>query len=436
MNALVIRKFRSSFMIWVLAVTATATFSSNNAMAWSLQEAAKPYAGTEVRGICDGYSPCLAYTEMAKKFEELTDIKVVLEVVDLDAVSRQILADLLTGSQYYDIFPAQNNETSAYAAPGFTRDLTGFLEDASLRDPAVKMEDFIQAHFEISGYYEDKLVSIPYHYLPPYAAYRSSIADHAEEQANFKAKYGYALPQPPTTWAQYRDLAKFFTRKKGDTLAGTTLEKNFYGTVIPFKRHLTVYYDFERILLTMGGEYVDENFNVTIDQGDVAVNALELMLEMRKFAPPGHTEATWDTEYAEMCNGNVFMIFTWGDTTPYLEVPGDCPSSAGDMSYFVHPGNHVTGAYGQSWMIPSGSQNPEAAWLFVQWLSTKEVQNECLPLGCLAVRSDVLSDPQWEDPSWPNRQREAIHIWLDENDKLYRLVNSPSWLAWRDISGV
>ena len=47
MNALVIRKFRSSFMIGVLAVTAIATFSSNNAMAWSLKEAAKPYAGKD-----------------------------------------------------------------------------------------------------------------------------------------------------------------------------------------------------------------------------------------------------------------------------------------------------------------------------------------------------------------------------------------------------
>ena len=134
-----------------------------------------------------------------------------------------------------------------------------------------------------------------------------------------------------------------------------------------------------------------------------------------------------------MCNGTVFMIFTWGDTTPYLEIPGDCPSSTGDMTYFVHPGTHTTAAYGQSWIIPSSAQHKEAAWLFVQWLLTKEIQNECLPLGCLAVRSDVLGDPQWKDASWPNRQREAIHIWLDENNKLYRPPNTPDWFVWQDI---
>ena len=39
--------------------------------------------------------------------------------------------------------------------------------------------------------------------------------------------------------------------------------------------------------------------------------------------------------------------------------------------------------------------------------------------------SEPLGDARWEDESWPNSQREAIHIWLDENDKLYRLPNTP-----------
>ena len=427
------RRLRNGLLATIFAVGIAGTLAPDEAAAWTLEEAAKPYAGTEVIGICDGYSPCLAYTEMAKKFEELTGIKIVLEVADLEAVWRQVLADQLTGGQYYDIFPAANNQTAAFAAPGFATDLYQFMNDPALRDPSVKVEDFVQAHFEISGHYEDELVSVPYHYLPPYAAYRTSMANDPTEQANFEAKYGYAMPLPPKTWQEYRDLSEFFTREAGETLAGETLETNFYGTVAAFKRHLTVFYDYERILLGMGGEYVDADFNVKIDDGDVGVEALEYMLDLRQFAPPGHTEATWDTEYAEMCNGNVFMIFTWGDTTPYLEIPGDCPSSAGDMTYFVHPGTNITGAYGQSWIIPSSAQHKEAAWLFIQWLLTQDVQNECLPLGCLAVRSDVLGDPRWADEGWENSQREAIHIWLDENGKLYELPNTPNWFVWQDI---
>lgn len=336
------QRLKALLLAAALVVGAAGGLASTEASAWSLEEAAKPYAGTEVRGIYDGYSPCLAYIEIAKKFEERTGIKVILEVADLEAVWRQVLADQLTGG------PAANNQTVAFAAPGFTSDLTQFMNDPALRDPAVKIEDFVQAHFEISGYHDNALVSVPYHYLPPYAAYRTSIANDPTEQANFEAAYGYAMPLPPTTWEQFRDLAEFFTREKGETLAGKTLESNFYGTIAAFKRHLTVFYNFERILLAMGGEYVDADFNVAIDRDDTAVKALQYMLDLRQFAPPGHTEATWNTEYSEMCSGNVFMIFTWGDTTPYLEIPGDCPASADDTTYFVRPGTHVTAAYGQS----------------------------------------------------------------------------------------
>ena len=86
MNKSIIQQLRNCLLTGVLAAGIAGAFASTEAVAWSLEDAAKPYAGTEVRGICDGYSPCLAYTEMAKKFEEMTGIKVVLEVADLEAV--------------------------------------------------------------------------------------------------------------------------------------------------------------------------------------------------------------------------------------------------------------------------------------------------------------------------------------------------------------
>jgi hypothetical protein len=56
-----------------------------------------------------------------------------------------------------------------------------------------------------------------------------------------------------------------------------------------------------------------------------------------------------------------------------------------------------------------------------------------MALGCNAIRSDVLRDPRWRDPSWPNRQREATHIWLEDAGTLYWLPNTPNWLPWQEI---
>ena len=40
--------------------------------------------------------------------------------------------------------------------------------------------------------------------------YRKDLFENKDEQAAFKAKFGYDLA-PPKTWAQYKDIAEFFT---------------------------------------------------------------------------------------------------------------------------------------------------------------------------------------------------------------------------------
>lgn len=410
-----------------------AVLPQGKAQAWSLEEAAKPYAGTEVRGICDGYAPCLSYIELAKKFEELTGIKIKLEVADLEAIQTQFLTDLITDAQYYDFVEVISFSSGVFPAQGFVHPYSKFLDDPALRDPSVDMpNDIVPALFKLSSQYQGVQYSVPTKYVLPYMVYRHDLVND-EERANFKAAFGYDLPEPPTEWQHVLDLSKFYTRKKGEMLAGKVLERDFYGTVVPFKRHLTVLYDFERVLLGMGGAYVNEDGTVAIDQGDAAVKALEFMLALRPYSIPGYMEATWDEQYAEMCNGSVFTIFTWGDTTPFLEIEGDCPASAGNMTYYAHPGTHLSPAEGQGWFIPKSAKHPEAAFLFIQWLQTKEVQVEGMPMGGNPSRSDVIRMAEWQAEDWPNRQREQIEIWLEDNDLLYSRPNPPHWLAWNEI---
>ena len=134
-----------------------------------------------------------------------------------------------------------------------------------------------------------------------------------------------------------------------------------------------------------------------------------------------------------MCNGNVFVMFTWGDTTPYLEIPGDCPGSAGKMTYFTHPGGGLSVAEANNWMIPKSAKNPEAAYLFAQWINRKDIQARTMPMGGNPTRSDVYTMPEWSDPSWVNIQRDQLYRWLEENDKLVTRPNPPTWLAWTEI---
>ncbi len=424
---------RIAAAVTLAAGLAVSLGAANQAQAWSLGEAAKPYAGTEVRGICDGYAPCEAYIELTKKFEDITGIKVNFEIADLEAIQTLFLTDQITEAQYYDLVEVVSVHLGVYPSQGFVFPYSHFTDNPNLKDPNVNMEeDLVPALYAVSTAYDGNQYSTPTKFVLGYMVYRHDLVTD-EEMANFRAKYGYDMPLPPITWQQYYDLAEFYTREKGETLAGKVLDRNFHGTIAPFKRHLVVFYDYERILLGMGGRYVNDDWTVAIDQGDAAVKALEFYLSLRQFSIPGYTEATWDQEYSEMCVGNIFMTFSWGDTTPYLEIPEDCPASAGNMTYFPNPGTHLSPAESNNWMIPKSAQNPEAAWLFVQWVQTKEIQIETMPMGGNPTRSDVIRMKEWQDPDWPNRQREEIEIWLEDNDLLYVRPNPPHWLAWTEI---
>jgi len=408
-------------------------FATGDARAWSLEEAAKPYAGTEVRGICDGYSPCLAYIEMAKEFEQITGIKINMEVADLWAIQTKFLTDQITGSDYYDLVEIISFSLGVFPQQGMVHDWATFIDNPALKDPEVNFEtDLVPALYKMETDYDGHLYSVPTKYTLAYEAYRHDLVTD-QEKANFKTKYGYDMPLPPKTWDEFRELSAFYTRKAGETLAGQVLDKNFYGTVAAFKRHLTLLFDYERVLLGFGGSLADKAGTVLFDQTDAGVKSLEFLLSLRPYSIPGYMEATWDEEYAEMCNGNVFMIFTWGDTTPFLEIPADCPASAGNMTYFVHPGTGNTVAEGNHWMIPKSAQNAEAAFLFAQWLNRKDIQAKSMPMGGNPSRSDVVRMPEWQAEDWPNRQREQIEIWLEDNDMLVVRPAPPAWLAWGDI---
>ena len=57
MNRPIHQRVKALALAGALVVGTAGGLASTEASAWTLEEAAKPYAGTEVRGICDGYSP-------------------------------------------------------------------------------------------------------------------------------------------------------------------------------------------------------------------------------------------------------------------------------------------------------------------------------------------------------------------------------------------
>jgi len=393
-----------------------------NSADWSLAEAAKPYAGTTIRCMGDGYAPALAYQKLSEEFTQITGIKVEWEVADLAVMNQKMLADAMNNTGIYDCDEVTSVDAGLWIARGFVNPMYKFLDDPKLRDPNFDpFKQYIPETLAFSSMEDGKIFGLPYHFIPRFMVVRSDIYECASEQAAFKAKYNYDLPLKPDTWEQFRDVAEFFTRKAGENLCDKPLAEDFYGTAVSLKRYLATQYDFEMFLNAFGGVMFEgdgklgsaEGFksgeNVAFDS-EAGIKGLEYWLSLLKFVPPGYLEYTWDNTFSDMCKGKLYTLPTWGDTTPFLEDTSDqgCPAVAGKMAYYPVPGTHQTGAEGQTWFIPTSSKNPEASFLFLQWLASKDIALRCQGMGCTSPERDPWFDKAYDNEGRAQVTREII----------------------------
>lgn len=384
---------------------------------WSLKEAAKPYAGTTIRCMVDGYAPALAYEKLASEFTDITGIKVEWENADYTVISQKTFADAINNTGVYDCNEVLSIDVGVWMARDFARPVQDFLDDPKLRDPSFNpYEAYVPETLAFSSMENGKIYGLPYHFIPRFMVVRKDIAECPAEQEAFKAKYGYDLPLGPDTWDQFRDVAEFFTRKAGDKVCDQPLSEAFFGTAVSLKRYVATQYDFELFLNGFGGVMFEGDRALKDAQGFTssnkvefdspeAVQSLTYWLSLLKFVPPGYLEYTWDNTFSDMCKGKLYTYPTWGDTTPFLEDSTDagCPAVAGKLAYYPVPGTHQTGAEGQTWLIPNSSKNPEATFLFLQWLASADVARRCQAIGCTSPQR-----APWFSPEYDNEPRSIV----------------------------
>jgi multiple sugar transport system substrate-binding protein len=181
----------------------------------------------------------------------------------------------------------------------------------------------------------------------------------------------------------------------------------------------------------MGGELYDADYNLKLNSPE-AIAALQFMLDMREFAPPSFAEYTWDEQYSDFCNGNTFSGWCWADVGFYLQIEEDCPASAHNVTHFLYPGTHMSIPYANTWVIPSSSPRKEAAYLFVQWITSKETQVKATRSGWLPNRKDVLAMDEWQQDhhtaGWTQ-----VHLTALEGGYLSKIHQHPGFQAFQDM---
>lgn len=227
-----------------------------------------------------------------------------------------------------------------------------------------KLDDVTPGYGELYCKYGGKLYAVPYDGDVLNLYYRKDLVDNQEEKTAFKSKYGYEL-KCPETWSEYRDMAEFFTRKKGEKLAGKVLDRDFYG-VATYGQRDWVYAWWGNRFASRGGVWFDEETMKPGINSKAGIDALKDMMEIIKYCPPDVLAYGYEELKNCFLNGDVAMVIQWPCVGKKAAKP-EMSKIVGKCGVAPVPGIKKNGKIYQRAMMPFGRVLAIAKWSKHPW---------------------------------------------------------------------
>ncbi|MCL4879649.1 MAG: sugar ABC transporter substrate-binding protein [Anaerolineae bacterium] len=326
--------------------------------------------------------------EVARQYEESTGVNVEIIDIDFPSLYENQVLEAVADTGAYDILTYDVGWKAEFSESGYLLPLDDYIANA---DPAViAFDDISPALTETTSKWRGKTFGLPYYTFTMGYFYRCDLFENPDEMAAFEAEYGYPLGIPQT-YEQLADIAEFFRREPGETLAGKTVEADFYGIGLMAARAPHVQDEINSIAWSWGYKVIEDDGTpgVTSEGFLKAVNLY--VNELLPYAPPGATSSAFDQVVAQMRQGLIAQTAAFYlDQYPNMvkteeEVEGAriCTAPA--------PGAHTwVGAFGLG--VSSDSEHPQEAFDFVAWLAGPEAQRAFAAGGGSTSRVSILTD--------------------------------------------
>lgn len=288
----------------------------------------------------------------AEHFTKKTGIEVNFTVLPENEVRDKISQDFSNQAGQYDIATLSNYETPIYAKNGWLHELDPFVAE----DKKFDAKDILTPmQVSLSG--EDgKTYGTPFYGESSFLMYRKDIFE----------KQGLKMPAKPT-WDEVASLAAEVEGAKKD-MAGICLRGlPGWGEVIA---------PLTSVVNTMGGTWFDENWKAKLDSPQFKKATKFYVDLVRKHGEAGAAQSGYAECLNNMTQGKAAM---WYDATAgagSLEEPKS--PVKGKIGYVPAPVDKTKSSgwlYTWAWGMQKASKNPDNAWKFISWASSKEYEN-------------------------------------------------------------
>jgi multiple sugar transport system substrate-binding protein len=347
---------------------AASTEGPADGSAFRAVEAAKQFAGVTINMTYEAGLQALDPRNFSgPMWEQLTGIKSnVVELANPDMYSKAV-AEHIAGSGAYDVLDISPAWTPSLADGGVIQPLDDYIAKymnmADLDDYHPLYKALPTYKGKIWGFFDDGDMFALY--------YRKDIFEDPALMEAYQAKFGAPLA-PPKTWEEYAQIAQFITDQLAPNVYGAG---HFRKAGSPGNQ-----FDFLQQFRANGGQLFDGDMKAQL-ASDAGVRTLNNMLAANAASIPGNNELDAVSLWAAFLTGKVAMIYSWPPSgrmaANYSQSDAAInfiPQSqiAGKVGYAVVPGNpeHATGF---NKALTADSKNPEAAYLFMQWVTSPPV---------------------------------------------------------------
>lgn len=342
---------------------------AQTASAWSLEEAAKPYAGTTLDVVFllrPGYE---AAEKMIPEFEEKTGIKVnIIKLPYENALGEQVRDFVAQGDldvALIDLVWIGNFAENEWILP-----IDQFTSNPDLKDPDLDLDDFFPLVLNAFGGWNGTVYGLPFDNYSGLLFYNKCMLEEA------------GFDRPPETWAELKDVYGPALTKDGK-----------HAFALQSKRNETQSADsFARVLWPFGGSFLDEDFRSNLLSPESQAG-LKFRQDLMQYMPEGIVAYDHAEAVNGLAQGDVAMITEWSAFYSTLKDPAtskivDCLGIAPEP---MGPAGRKPALGGFSLAVAAQADEKEqdAAWLLIQWLTSKANAQRYLEMGGVPARQSV-----------------------------------------------
>ncbi|MDP5052478.1 MAG: ABC transporter substrate-binding protein, partial [Congregibacter sp.] len=397
-------------------------------MAWFTQAAAD-FRGMSINVASESLTTHeYESTELSRAFFDITGITVTHDLIQEGDVIEKLQTQMQTNENIYDAYVNDSDLIGTHARYGHVVPLSDFMagDGAAVTSPTLDLEDFIGISFTTGP--DGKIYQLPDQQFANLYWFRYDWFTTPAIQAQFEARYGYALGVP-INWSAYEDIAEFFTEHVKE-IDG----ERVYGHMDYGKKDPSLGWRFTDAWLSMAGAGdagipnglpVDE-WGIRVENcrpvgssvsrggatnGPAAVYALSKYMDwLKRFAPPEAAGMTFSESGPVPAQGHIAQQIFWYTTfTADMIQPGLAVVNAdGTPKWRMAPSPH--GPYWSegmklgyqdtgSWTFLKSTplKRRQAAWLYAQFVTAKTVSLKKTLVGLTPIRKSDLEHQAMPD---------------------------------------